>query len=97
LNYGIDVAFFNHRLKGSADYFFYVTKGGLVSPADRYVVPLGTALPQIKSENEHRREGFEASLRWDDKIGSGFYYEVGTNMTTTIICTLRIRVKHCLI
>ena len=77
LNYGIDVAFFNHRLKGSADYFFYVTKGGLVSPADRYVVPLGTALPQIKSENEHRREGFEASLRWDDKIGSGFYYEVG--------------------
>lgn len=81
LNYGIDVAFFNHRLKGSADYFFYVTKGGLVSPADRYVVPLGTALPQIKSENEHRREGFEASLRWDDKIGSDFYYEVGTNMT----------------
>lgn len=81
LNYGIDAAFFNNHLKASADYFFYVTKGGLVSPADRYVTPLGTALPQIKSENEHRREGFELSLRWDNKIGSDFYYEVGTNMT----------------
>lgn len=81
LNYGVDAAFFNHHLKGSVDYFFYVTKGGLVSPADRYVVPLGTSLPQIKSENEHRREGFEVSLRWDDKIGSDFDYEVGTNMT----------------
>ena len=81
LNYGIDAAFFNNHLKGSVDYFFYVTKGGLVSPADRYVTPLGTSLPQIKSDNEHRREGFELSLRWDNKIGSDFYYEVGTNMT----------------
>lgn len=81
LNYGIDVAFFNYRLKGSADYFFYVTKGGLVSPEDRYTTPLGTKLPQIKSKNEHRREGFELSMRWGDNIGSDFQYEVGTNMT----------------
>ena len=81
LNYGIDVAFFNYRLKGSADYFFYVTKGGLVSPEDRYTTPLGTKLPQIKSKNEHRREGFELSMRWGDNIGSDFHYEVGTNMT----------------
>ena len=81
LNYGIDVAFFNYRLKGSADYFYYVTKGGLVSPADRYTTPLGTKLPQIKSKNEHRREGFELSMRWGDNIGSDFHYEVGTNMT----------------
>lgn len=27
LNYGVDAAFFNHHLKGSVDYFFYVTKG----------------------------------------------------------------------
>lgn len=80
LNYGVDVAFFNNHLKGSMDYFFYVTKGGLVSPADRYITPLGTSLPQIKSENEHRREGFEVSLRWDNNIGKDFYYEVGANM-----------------
>lgn len=81
LNYGVDVAFLDHRLKGSADYFFYVTKGGLTSPADRYTTPLGTKLPQIKSENEHRREGFELSMRWNDTIGSDFQYEIGTNMT----------------
>ena len=80
LNYGIDVAFLNHRLKGSIDYFFYVTKGGLVNPADRYTTPLGTKLPQIKSKNEHRREGFELSMRWGDSVGD-FQYEVGTNMT----------------
>ncbi len=58
-----------------------MTKGGLVSPADRYTTPLGTKLPQIKSKNEHRREGFELSMRWGDNIGSDFHYEVGTNMT----------------
>ena len=81
LNYGIDAAFFNHRLKGSADYFFYVTKGGLVSPKDRYSEPLGAELPQIKSDTEHRREGFELSLSWSDETPTGFYYSVGTNMT----------------
>lgn len=81
LNYGVDVAFLNHRLKGSADYFFYVTKGGLMSPKDRYTTPLGTKLPQIKSDTEHRREGFELSMRWADNIGSDFHYEIGTNMT----------------
>ncbi|WP_308596807.1 SusC/RagA family TonB-linked outer membrane protein, partial [uncultured Parabacteroides sp.] len=80
LNYGLDLAFLNHRLKGSVDYFFYVTKGGLVNPADRYTTPLGTKLPQIKSKNEHRREGFELSMRWSDSVGD-FQYEVGTNMT----------------
>lgn len=81
LNYGLDMAFFNHRLKGSVDYFFYVTKGGLVSPADRYTTPLGAALPQIKSDTEHRREGFELNLNWSDDLPSGLRYSVGTNMT----------------
>lgn len=81
LNYGIDFAFFGNRLKGTADYFFYVTKGGLMSPADQYITPLGTKLPQIKSDTEHRREGMEMNISWSDKLGSGFSYEVGTNMT----------------
>ena len=80
LNIGIDGSFLDNKLKGSADYFFYVTKGGLTSPADRYITPLGTKLPQIKSDNEHRREGFELSLRWSDKIGSDIDYEIGANM-----------------
>lgn len=79
-NYGLDWAFFNHRLRGNIDYFFYVTKGGLMNPASRYTVPLGKKLPLIKSDSEHRREGVEISARWGDKAGD-FTYEVGTNMT----------------
>lgn len=81
LDYGIDFSLFNYRLKGSADYFFYVTKGGLISPANRYTTPLGTSLPQIKADNEYRREGFEFNLRWSDKIANKVQYEIGTNMT----------------
>ncbi len=81
LNYGIDMAFLGNRLKGTADYFFYVTKGGLMSPSDRYTTPLGKDLPQIKSESEQRREGVEFSLRWSDKVGKDFTYDLGFNMT----------------
>lgn len=81
LNYGIDMAFLDNRLKGTADYFFYVTKGGLMSPGDRYTTPLGKDLPQIKSNSKQRREGVELSLRWGDKVGKDFTYELGFNMT----------------
>lgn len=81
LNYGLDMAFLNHRLKGSADYFFYVTKGGLMSPADKYTTPLGKPLPQIKSDSEQRREGVELTLRWNDTAAKDFTYEIGFNMT----------------
>ena len=81
LNYGIDMSLFENKLKGSMDYFFYVTKGGLMSPTDRYTTPLGQSLPQIKSDSEHRREGFELSLGWSDETASGLYYSIGTNMT----------------
>lgn len=81
LNYGIDMAFLNNRLKSTADYFFYVTKGGLMSPGDRYTTPLGKDLPQIKSDSEQRREGVEFSLRWADSAGKDFTYEIGFNMT----------------
>lgn len=81
LNYGIDIAFLDNRLKGTADYFFYVTKGGLMSPGDRYTTPLGKDLPQIKSNSEQRREGVELSLRWADKAEKDFTYDLGFNMT----------------
>lgn len=81
LDYGIDYAFLNNRLKGSADYFYYKTKGGLMSPADRYITPLGKKLPQIKSNSESRREGFELSIGWQDQVASEFNYGVGFNMT----------------
>ncbi len=81
LNYGLDMAFLNHRLSGTLDYFYYVTKGGLMSPGDRYITPLGPELPQIKSNSEQRREGVELTMRWKDTTPRKFTYEVGFNMT----------------
>lgn len=81
LNYGLDFTLFDYRLTGALDYFYYVTKGGLMSPTDRYITPLGTSLPQIKSNSVHRREGVELALSWSDKIGSEFSYDIGFNMT----------------
>lgn len=80
-NLGLDMAFFDSRLKGTFDYFYYVTKGGLMSPGDRYTTPLGKALPQIKSNSEQRREGVELTMRWSDTTPRKFAYEVGFNMT----------------
>ncbi len=81
LNYGVDMSFFDQRLNATFDYFYYVTKGGLMSPGDRYITPLGKALPQIKSNSEQRREGVEFSARWKDTTPRKFTYEVGFNMT----------------
>lgn len=81
LNYGLDMAFLNNRLKGTFDYFYYVTKGGLMSPGDRYTTPLGKSLPQIKSDSEQRREGVELTMHWRDTTPRKFTYEVGFNMT----------------
>lgn len=81
LNFGVDMSFLDTRLKSVIDYFYYVTKGGLMSPKEKYTTPLGKDLPQIKSNSEQRREGVEFSLRWNDKAGSDFTYELGFNMT----------------
>ena len=81
LNYGLDFSLLKQRLTGSLDYFYYVTKGGLMSPGDRYTTPLGKDLPQIKSNSEQRREGFEFAFRWRDTTPRKFTYEVGVNMT----------------
>lgn len=81
LNYGLDFAMLDNQLRLTADYFFYITKGGLMSPGDRYTTPLGKPLPQVKSDSEHRREGVEFSTRWNSTINKDFRYEVGFNMT----------------
>lgn len=81
LNYGVDMSFFDQRLNATFDYFYYVTKGGLMSPGDRYITPLGKALPQIKSNSEQRREGVEFSARWKDTTPRKLTYEIGFNMT----------------
>jgi TonB-linked SusC/RagA family outer membrane protein len=80
-NVALDFTTFNERLGGTFEYFYIQTKGFLTSPSSvLYTDPLGLALPQIKSDGEHRRAGYEFSLSWKDKTGD-LTYEVGGNFT----------------
>lgn len=80
---GIDFSSLNNRLYGSFDYFYYETTGYLYAPDQLYVgytAPLGTGLPKISTDGEHRRAGFEFQLGWRDDI-SAFHYDVSANFT----------------
>ncbi len=77
-NTGIDFSSLNNKLSGSFEYFFYKTTGYLVSPKDTYSQALGKDLPQIKSDSEHRRAGYELSLRYKGNVGE-LKYELGVN------------------
>ncbi|CDN31110.1 SusC/RagA family TonB-linked outer membrane protein [Mucinivorans hirudinis] len=81
LDYGLDFELLQGRLKGSVDYFYMVTKNYLASPsATSYTSPLGISLPTVLSKGEHRREGFDFSLSWNDNLAD-FTYNVGMNFT----------------
>jgi TonB-linked SusC/RagA family outer membrane protein len=78
---GFDFNTLDERLAGTFDYFYVQTKGYLTSPSNvAYTDPLGLSLPQIKSDGEHRRAGYEFSLSWKDKVGD-LSYELGGNFT----------------
>ena len=77
---GVDLTTLQNRLSASFDYFYYRTKGYLISPQNRYTTPLGKDLPQVKSESVHRRAGFEMNFRWKDAVQE-FHYEIGFNVT----------------
>ena len=79
-NGGIDIDFFNNRLKFVADAFYYRTSGFLRSPQVDYTVPLGFSLPQINSGSQ-RRGGFELAADWKEKTTSGIEYSFGANFT----------------
>ncbi|WP_299578002.1 TonB-dependent receptor [uncultured Sunxiuqinia sp.] len=79
-NVGFDFASLGNKLSGKFDYFYARTTGYLVSPAGRYITPLGKDLPLVKSDGAHRRAGFEAALRYKNKIGE-LGYEIGANIT----------------
>lgn len=78
---GIDATFLDDRLSATLDYYYYRTKGYLISPKNQYNTPLGKDLPLVKSESAHRRAGYEASFRWKDKVNE-FTYDVGINLNS---------------
>ena len=70
-NYGIDLKVLDNRLSITADYFYERRKDILIS---RNVVPdiLAMALPKVNM-GEVQNQGYEISLKWNDRIGDLSY------------------------
>lgn len=77
---GADFSFLRNSLSLTLDYYYYKTKGYLVSPTNRYTTTLGKNLPQIKSNSVHRRAGYEAAIRYKNKY-QDLKYEIGIQFT----------------
>lgn len=68
-NLGFDFGFFDSKLSGSVDWFYYRTTGFLGSPSAKYTTPLGQDLPKINTNSAHRRGGLELSMNYKANIG----------------------------
>ncbi|MDE5555114.1 MAG: SusC/RagA family TonB-linked outer membrane protein, partial [Muribaculaceae bacterium] len=77
LDFGIDVSFLNNRLSGTFDYYKRYTEGML---ADGLEIPstVGAAAP-LQNVANMRTDGWELSIRWQDRIGD-WSYRVSANV-----------------
>ncbi len=83
IDLGVDMSSLNSRLYGSIDYFYYKTTGFLYAPSALdvgYTEPLGTGLPKVSTDGEHRRAGWEFQVGYRDQLGD-FEYNIGANFT----------------
>lgn len=78
-NYGIDVNFFNDRLKTTAEYYYENRKDIMLSDG---TVPgmLGFISP-VANLGEVNSWGWELSLKWNDKINNDFRYWASVNLS----------------
>lgn len=74
VNVGIDLTLFSQRFDMSFDYYQRVTSDMLVKAA--YPDVLGTQAPPENSA-ELKTKGWELSLKWHDRIGDDFTYDLG--------------------
>ena len=74
VNAGIDLTLFQQRFDMSFDYYVRKTSDMLIKTALPDV--LGTTAPPANSA-ELKTRGWELSMKWRDKIGQDFGYEVG--------------------
>lgn len=71
-NFGLDFAFLNNRLRGSAEYFIRSTKN-MVGPAPDMPQTLGTDVP--KTNNcDLRTSGWDFEISWNDQTSFGLSY-----------------------
>ncbi len=77
-NYGVDVNFFEDRLRTSFDYYTEKRRDIMLSD---YTAPsvLGFKLP-LANLGKVDSWGWEFSLKWNDKINDNFRYFVGVNL-----------------
>lgn len=77
-NYGLDLYFFDDRLKTTLDYFIEHRKDILTS---RQVLPgyLAVTLPTANIGKVNNK-GYEASVKWEDSFGD-FRYNIGVNLS----------------
>ena len=77
-NYGVDIQLFDHRLKGSFDYFIEHRKDILITQKTRPSW-LAMQLPTMNLGKVDNR-GCEISLKWEDRV-KDFAYYVGINLS----------------
>lgn len=78
-NIGFDADFLNNRLNTSFDWYQRNTKD-MVGPAPEMPLILGTEVPSTNN-TDLRTRGWEFSIKWRDKIGKDFSYDVAFNLS----------------
>ena len=75
-DFGVDLGFFNNRLRATFDYFSKTNNGMFIDVT--YPSVLGAAAPKTNN-GKLRTKGWEVEAKWTDRIGNVNYY-VGFNV-----------------
>ncbi|MDO4163232.1 MAG: TonB-dependent receptor [Bacteroides sp.] len=78
INYGVDVNFLNDRLRTSFDYY-HEDRSDILLTDETAPGILGFTVP-ISNLGKMRSWGWELTLKWNDRIGKDFRYNVGLNL-----------------
>ncbi|MFA5814546.1 MAG: SusC/RagA family TonB-linked outer membrane protein, partial [Bacteroidales bacterium] len=73
-NIGLDIDMFGNRLNGVFNYF--ITENKNMFYQEEFPQVLGTSAPSINGAHV-RTKGWDASLKWTDKLGDAFFYHTG--------------------
>lgn len=74
LDFGLDASFLNNRLDFTFDWYSRETKDILMA-GDKYPAVLGASAPK-KNSGILKTNGWELSLKWQDRLNNGLRYDV---------------------
>ena len=78
-NFGVDFAFFNQKLYGTAEYYIKKTKDILVKPP--YLGIIGEGGQSWYNGASMENKGFEVSIGYRDQTVSGLSYDISANFS----------------